>query len=91
MIGVELATAVWFWGTLQLLGLVSAWFARRSEGKPYQTSCYWAFFTCLALVGMSTVAAFFVGPGLSLVSGTTLAVMAVGATIDFGEARRAAA
>lgn len=89
MIGAPLAMAIWFWAAAQILGLTLAWCARRSVGK--HTESYWqfSFFLALLLVAGSSVPALGIGPLCHLVSGTTLALMALTATLDTGRLCRA--
>lgn len=84
MQGFDSTTVLWCLGTIQALGLASAGFARWSSGRNCQASCHALFFAFLSLVGVATVAALMIGPGCGLVSGTTLAIMAVTATLDTG-------
>lgn len=70
---------------VQVLGLLAACLARRSEGSPHQTVCQYLFLGLLLLVGAVAVgSAAFLGPGWWLSSGTTLSVMTLGATAEFG-------
>lgn len=88
MQGFDSTTVLWCLGAIQALGLASAGFARWSSGRNCQTSFHCLFFAFLGLVGMGTVAALMVGPGCGLISGTTLAVMSVTATLDTGGLRQ---
>ncbi|MBX3411910.1 MAG: hypothetical protein KF708_04270 [Pirellulales bacterium] len=89
MQGFDTSTVLWCLGTIQALGLASAAFARWSEGRTCQTPVHWLFFAFLGLVGVGTVAAMMIGPGCGLVSGTTLALMALTATLDLSRVGQA--
>ena len=69
---------------VQLLGIASMLFARVSERSKAQHYSQRCFFGCLVLVGSAALAAVSLGSGAWLSCGITLAVMAVGATIDGG-------
>ena len=71
---------------VQVLGLASIFFARLSERSRAQCACQRVFYGCLVLVGGAAVATLFLGNGYWASCGTTLAVMAVGVTFDFGRA-----
>lgn len=90
MIGAPLATVVWIWGAAQVLGLATAWFARRSTGKHSEASWHRLFFLALLVVAGSSFGTLGLGPICYLVSGTTLALMAVTATLDTGRLYRTA-
>jgi hypothetical protein len=79
----EMSTMVWGLAVIQVIGLVSAWLARASEGSRRETSCQRIFFACLGLMGLATMAAFSLSPGWWLTSGATLSVMILVATCDF--------
>lgn len=68
---------------IEILGLLSAWATRCSEGSAWQAWFHRLFYACLLLVGFATVVAFGVGPGCWISCGATLSVMVVGATCDF--------
>ena len=76
---------VWSLGVIQILGLISAWLARLSEGSPSQVSCQRLFLACLALVGLTTMASIALSPTPKywLASGVTLSVMILAAIWDF--------
>lgn len=76
---------------VQLLGLVAAIVARLSETSDLRGHCYRAFYSLLLAVFGITLVAVWVGHGLWIFSGTTLAVMAVGATLDMGRRQPASA
>jgi undecaprenyl pyrophosphate phosphatase UppP len=81
-------TDTWFLAVLMVGGLLCGWLARVSEGSRWQTCFQRVFFSSLAVVGMITVAALWVGPGYCLSAGTTMAVMSLVATWDFRHAHR---
>jgi len=76
-------------GGLQLLGLLSAWCARLSEGSRCQTSFQRLFLACLFLVGGMTIASILIGSGCWLLLGITLSLMVLTATCDFTRSCRA--
>ncbi len=78
-------------GGIQVLGLLSAAVARLSEGSRRQASSQRFFLGCLGLVGGTTMLCLGLWPGCWLASGSTLAVMVLGVTCDFGRSRRATA
>jgi hypothetical protein len=79
-------------GTIQLLGLISAAVVRLSEGSPQQTAWHRAFLACLGLVGVSTIlSSMGAAAGYWISSGTTLSVMVIAATCDFGRSADPAA
>ena len=79
----ETSFLVWTLGLIQMAGLASAWLARMSEGSRSQASCQWLFLVFLAVMGLTTMATVALGPRYWLASGTTLAVMVLGAIWDF--------
>jgi hypothetical protein len=86
---VHLGEAWVYLGAMLVAGLGAAWLARLSEGSVLQTLCHRLFLGCLATVGAATVPALWFGRGCFLMTGTTLAIMAMAATFDGGLARRA--
>ncbi len=82
------SVALWAFVVAQILGLVSAWCARLSEGSTRQTPCQWLFFGCLILVGIATIFALRLGSGPWLTSGSTLSLMVLTVTCDFNRAGR---
>jgi hypothetical protein len=90
MNGIESPPALIFLTALQVLGLVSAWVARMSEGSSRQTASQRVFLACLALVGTATIIALAIGPGCWLTSATTLSIMILTAICDFRPSRREA-
>ena len=71
---------------LQVGGLLSAALARFSEGSLHQVICQRAFFACLAVVGIATLASPALGTGTFMASGATLGMMVLFATWDLGKA-----
>ncbi len=68
---------------LQVIGLLSAWLARLSEGSTQQAWCHWLFVGCLAVIGLATMAFVAAGTKHWLPSGATLSVMVLAAVWDF--------
>lgn len=68
--------------SIQLLGVVSAVLARLSERSALQSWCQGLFLASLGLMGLVTAASLSLGPGMTLASGATLAVMAVAAVCE---------
>ena len=73
----------------QVLGLVSAWLTRISQGCRCEAACQWLFCVCLSMVGLATMVAFAVGPYWWLATATVFAIMVLAATCDFRHSRRA--
>jgi len=75
-----------FWGmiAIMILGLLSAWIARLSEGSRGQAVCQGLFMACLVLVGLAAVAVPQIGSGCWLLASATLPVMVLMATYDSG-------
>jgi len=80
----------WCLVAVQAAGLLSAGLARLVEGSRLQTPCQRLFLGCLGLVGVATMGASLLSPGACLISGTTLAVMALATTWDVGHVGRLA-
>lgn len=76
---------------VQVVGLASAWLARVTSRSIRHSSCQVLFFCCLTLVGMVTMLAFSHGAGAFLLCGTTLSIMVLTTTWDFGGAKHMAA
>lgn len=76
-------TLLWLFIVIQVVGLTSAFIARISEGYCCQTLCQRIFLLCLVLVSVSAVIGPQLGPGYSLLSGSSLAFMVLGAVCDF--------
>ena len=74
---------------VQLGGLAGMVIARLSEKSQQPTICYAVFYACMALVATTALFAANAGEGYWLLSGTTLAIMVIGATLDLDNNRRA--
>src|SRR5438046_10312065 len=81
----------WCLACVQVVGLASAWLARITSRSDRHTSCQVLFICCLALVGMVTMVALSLGEGAFLISGTTLSILVLTTTWDFGGAKHMAA
>lgn len=79
----ETSALAWTMGVVQVVGLLSAWLTRLSEGSCRQAWCQTLFFGCLALMGLATMAFVALGTQHWLGSGTTLSVMVLAAVWDF--------
>ena len=86
--GLDFPALLWILVGIQLLGLLTAWLTRITEGSWCQSWCQWAFFACLGLVGVATVVSIGLGPGCWLPSGATLSSMVLAAICDFSDASR---
>jgi hypothetical protein len=80
-----LSAAAIFWAAClaQVVGLLVLAAARSGQRCP---ECKWmlgAFFLMMGVIGAMAIAAFQVGSGAWASCGATLAIMAVGATLDF--------
>lgn len=76
---------------IQCAGLLCAVLARVAVKTRMEFVCHWLFYASLLLVGTTAIAAFSCGMGCGLVCGTTLAVMAVTAILDFGPVKQGSA
>jgi hypothetical protein len=85
-----LSFTIWALVAVQTLGIASTWLARRAEGGSWQTTCQWLFLFAMALAGSGAVFSVAIGPGACVMSGASLAGMAVGAVWDFGRSGSAA-
>jgi hypothetical protein len=83
MNGIESSSVVWLLTSVQVIGLISAWLARVSEGSSRQTVSHGFFLVCLGVVGFATAAGLTIGPGCWLTAATTLATMILIAICDF--------
>jgi hypothetical protein len=83
----QLLALTWSMVTVQIVGLISAWAVRRSEGSRHQSICCTIFYFCLVLVALTAMASFSVGPGGTLACSATLSIMVVA---SIGEFRRPA-
>jgi formate hydrogenlyase subunit 3/multisubunit Na+/H+ antiporter MnhD subunit len=81
----------WIAAAIEILGLASAMLVRLTEGSPSQAACQAIFFAVMLLVGVASLAALSAGLGHWFVLGSTLAVMVLMATLDFGGRDRAQA
>ncbi len=79
----ESSALAWTLGLMQVVGLLSAWLARLSEGSSSQPWCHSLFFGCLAVMGLATMAFVALGARHWLGSGATLSVMVLAAVWDF--------
>ena len=59
----QFLTLTWSLVAVQIVGLLSAWAVRRSEGSRHQSTCYGVFYFCLVLVALTAMVSFSVGPG----------------------------
>jgi hypothetical protein len=87
MNGFESTNVLWFFALAQVFGLLSACFARLSEGSPCQTLCQCVFFVALPMTGIAAALALAVGTGWWLACSVTLAVMILTVTCDFSNDR----
>ena len=81
----EVSTTVlfpWILTVLQILGLLSAWLVRCSEGSRHETRAQWFFFACMGAVGIATLVAFGAAHGAWCFSGATLGGMVVMITCE---------
>jgi hypothetical protein len=80
---------LWVMLSVQVVGFVSAWLARFSEGSKHQTRCQWFFMlSLLAMGGLTMAAATGLQPPYWLAPATTLALMILVAICDFSHSRR---
>ena len=87
---VEWLPIAWIVAATQIVGLTSAWLARLAEGSRRQASCQCLFMLSLAVVGLTTGLSLCLNAGGWFLSGTTLSLMVVAATIDCGRSERPA-
>jgi hypothetical protein len=83
----QLLALTWSVVTVQMVGLLSAWAVRRSEGSRHQSTCNVFFCFCLVLVALTAMVSFSVGPGGTLTCGTTLSIMVVAVIGEFDRPR----
>jgi hypothetical protein len=83
--------AMLFPASVFIVGLASAWLARRAEGSDSQRLFQRLFYGCLAAVGAVTVFSFLAQNGYGLPCGAALAAMALAATCEFTRPRGATA
>lgn len=79
-------SAIWALLVFQLVGLLSVFLTRMSSGTAHRASCHWLFFACLALMGVFTMGAMAIGPGITLLLGFTFSIMVISAVWDVGPA-----
>jgi hypothetical protein len=82
MNGIQPDVALWPFMAIQLFGLLSAFAARLGEGHRWQTISHWSFLIALPLMGVATVVALVLGPGLWLACAASLSVMVLTAVSD---------
>jgi hypothetical protein len=82
MTGMESGVAVWPFVVVQAFGLLIACATRLSEGYRGQTVSHWGFLLALPLVGVATVAAWAISPGLWLSCAASLSIMVLTAVSD---------
>ncbi len=90
MNGFDSPTALWILVVAQIVGVLTAFVARFSEGSPRQAISQNVFFAVLLLMGAAALLAMAVGPGCWLGCATTLAVMILTVTCDFRRGRQSA-
>ncbi len=83
------ALAFWMLTALHLAGLTSMFLSRLPHSHRNHALCQRAFLLCLVFVGVATVVTISLQSNCWVFSGTTFSVMAVGATLDLGQAARA--
>lgn len=71
---------------LQAAGLLVAWLARASEETRFRPLCYLLFWGFFGLVGLTTMTMIATSTSGGLFCGSTLALMTLSATCDFGQA-----
>ncbi|MBL6714446.1 MAG: hypothetical protein ISQ07_13830 [Pirellulales bacterium] len=72
-------------GVVNLLTLVSAWFARLATGSRYERGCQAACLFLLATTGTLCGVSMHLGPGTAVTSAVTLTVATLIAVADSGE------
>jgi hypothetical protein len=90
MNGFDSPATLWLLVAAQILGVLTAFAARFSEGSPHQAISQGMFFAVLLLMGAATLVALAVGPGCWLGCAATLAVMILTVTCDFRRCRESA-
>ena len=80
---------VWAFALLQVLGILTAWFARVTEGSCMQAFCQRVFLLTLLVIGIATMWAWGAGGGYWLLSSATLGLMTLAAVCDFEHNNRA--
>ena len=87
-LSLEATTGLWIFGVVQLLGVVSAWLARLSEGSSHQSRFQWLFFLSLVVIGATTTGCLLFSPRHWLAPAFTLAIMILVVVCDFSRAQR---
>ena len=90
MNGFDSPAALWLLVAAQILGVLTGFAARFSEGSRRQGVSQGLFFGVLLLMGAATLVALAVGPGCWLGVRGTLAVMILTVTCDFRRGRESA-
>ena len=90
MPSLDSTASLWILGSVQLMGMTSAWLARLSEGSAHQALCQRFFFLALLLMGLATMVTASGHPSMWLVSAVTLAVSLLVVICDFRHAGRSA-
>ena len=78
------AAVIWIGLFAQLMGITSIGVARLLERSPSQLAAQAFFLLSLLVVGAATAIAMHSGSGAWLLTGATLPLMVVGATLDLG-------
>jgi hypothetical protein len=79
----------WLLAGLHVIGLASMFLSRLPRSHRIHGLCQHLFLACLVVVGMATMFTICVQSDCWVWSGTTFSVMAVGATLELGQAARA--
>ena len=82
MLGTSDVTILWIGLFAQLMGITSVGLARLLERSPSQRAAQAFFLVSLLIVGAATAVTLTSGSGAWLLTGATLPVMVVGATLD---------
>ncbi|MDG2385721.1 MAG: hypothetical protein P8N76_28900 [Pirellulaceae bacterium] len=77
-------TAFLFLASIQIFGLFGLVASRLGEKCGRHSLCQCTFFVAMIVVAISIIVALLVGSGAWAISGTTLGLMVVGATLDCG-------
>lgn len=88
MMGIHEHATFWAAVVLQIVGVASVVGARLGERFGFRLFSQRLCYVCLLLIGSATMLAVVCGSDLWFAFATTLALMSVGATIDFGRSRR---
>ena len=79
----------WLLVSLHLVGLASMFLSRLPRSHRTHVTCHRVFVACLVFVGLATIGIICARSNFWVWSGTTFSLMAVGATVDLGQAARA--